>query len=97
MQTVAIIGGGASGMIAALTASENKENQVLLFEKEERVGRKILSTGNGRCNLSNYNADVSHYYGGSPKFTEYALAEFGVSDTLEYFAIITLRIFLTFL
>ena len=86
MQTVAIIGGGASGMIAALTASENKENQILLFEKEDRVGRKILSTGNGRCNLSNSNADPSHYYGDNSAFCSYALDRFSWSDTLGYFA-----------
>lgn len=86
MQTVAIIGGGASGIIAALTASENKENQILLFEKEERIGRKILSTGNGRCNLSNYNADISHYYGTSPHFIEQALSRYGVNETLDFFA-----------
>jgi len=58
----------------------------MLFEKEERVGRKILSTGNGRCNLSNYNADVSHYFGNNPAFIKHAMEAFSVADTLQYFA-----------
>ena len=40
-------------MMAALTAAEDKENSVLLLERQQRVGRKLLATGNGRCNLSN--------------------------------------------
>jgi predicted flavoprotein YhiN len=47
---VAIIGGGASGMVAAIAASRAGA-EVRLFEKGERVGRKLLATGNGRCNL----------------------------------------------
>ena len=54
MMDVIIIGGGASGMMAALTAAENGRS-VLLLERQSRVGRKLLTTGNGRCNLTNYN------------------------------------------
>ena len=53
MSTIAIIGAGASGMMAAITAAEDSENRVLLFERQARAGRKLLSTGNGRCNLTN--------------------------------------------
>ena len=53
MTDVIIIGGGASGMMAALTAAENGHS-VLLLERQSRVGRKLLATGNGRCNLTNY-------------------------------------------
>ena len=49
---VLIIGGGASGMAAALTAAR-QGHQVVLAERQARVGRKLLSTGNGRCNLTN--------------------------------------------
>ena len=59
---VAIIGGGASGLMAAIAALENG-NKVTIFEKNSRVGRKILSTGNGRCNMTNINADVQNYHG----------------------------------
>ena len=54
---IGIIGAGASGMAAALTAARNPENQILLFERQSRVGRKLQATGNGRCNLTNLHAD----------------------------------------
>ena len=53
---IGIIGGGASGMAAALAAAEKESVQVLLFERQARLGRKLLATGNGRCNLSNRDA-----------------------------------------
>lgn len=52
---VLIIGGGAAGMMAALTAAQNG-HRVTLLERQARVGRKLLATGNGRCNLTNRNA-----------------------------------------
>ena len=53
MSDIIIIGGGASGMLAALTAAERFSGRVTLIERQARVGRKLLSTGNGRCNLTN--------------------------------------------
>ena len=53
IMVIGIIGGGASGMAAALTASQNPQVQVILLERQARVGRKLMATGNGRCNLSN--------------------------------------------
>ena len=82
---VLIIGGGASGMIAALTASENAENEILILERQARMARKLLATGNGRCNLTNRNLTVENYHGQQPRFCTYALKEFGVEDTLAYF------------
>ena len=81
---VLIIGGGAGGMMAALTAAE-QGHRVTLLERQARVGRKLLSTGNGRCNLTNYNASPSHYHGGEG-FCDYALSAFGVAETLQFFA-----------
>ena len=57
-----IIGGGASGLIAAC-ALARKGRRVVLLEKQDRVGRKLLSTGNGRCNLTNLNAGAGDYHG----------------------------------
>ena len=82
---IGIIGGGASGMAAALAASENENNQVLLFERQARVGRKLLATGNGRCNLTNQNTGGDHYHGDAPGFVLPALAAFPVEDTLAWF------------
>lgn len=50
--TILILGGGASGMMAALTAAA-QGCRVILVERQARVGRKLLATGNGRCNLTN--------------------------------------------
>ena len=81
---VCVIGGGAAGMLAALTAAENG-HRVLLLERQNRVGRKLLATGNGRCNLSNYHVSPAHYHGGAG-FCDFALSQFDVGETLQYFA-----------
>ncbi len=83
---IGIIGAGASGMAAALAAAENPNNQVILFERQARVGRKLLATGNGRCNLSNVNAATTHYHGQQAAFCEYALSRYSVADTLSWFS-----------
>jgi predicted Rossmann fold flavoprotein len=86
--TVCIIGGGASGMAAAITAASNG-HRVILLERQARVGRKLLATGNGRCNLSNTHADTpGHYHGADPRFSDYALGrpDLNVSATLDWFA-----------
>ena len=83
MMTTAIIGGGASGLMAAcLLAREGK--RVILLEKQARVGRKLLSTGNGRCNLSNLNASEKDYYG-DPACIRAALEAFSPEDAIDFF------------
>ena len=82
---IGIIGGGASGMAAALAAAENKENQVILLERQARVGRKLQATGNGRCNLSNLHALEGGYHGQEPAFADFALNRFGPEETLNWF------------
>ena len=84
--TIAIIGGGASGMAAALAAAENKDAQVILLERQARVGRKLQATGNGRCNLSNLHADKQGYHGENPDFVESAIGAFPPKVTLDWFA-----------
>ncbi len=74
---VAIIGGGASGLVASLVSAKG-ELDVSLFEKSSKVGRKILATGNGRCNISNKNVSVSNYHGKNPSFVKYALNQLNV-------------------
>lgn len=61
---IAVIGGGASGLAAAIGAkTENPNVSVTVFEKLDRVGKKLLSTGNGRCNLSSRRLVSEHYHG----------------------------------
>lgn len=61
---IAVIGGGASGLAAAIEAKTIMPNaKVVILEKLDRVGKKILATGNGRCNLSNIELGEMHYHG----------------------------------
>ena len=83
---IAIIGGGASGMAAALAAAETESNQVILLERQARVGRKLQATGNGRCNLSNIHAAVRGYHGEDASFVQPAIAAFSPEQTLSWFA-----------
>lgn len=83
---ILVIGGGASGMIAALTAAENPNHQVTLLERQARLGRKLAATGNGRCNLSNLHTTLARYHGEDPTFIQPALTAFDVSSTLDYFS-----------
>ena len=82
---IGIIGGGASGMAAALAAAENQDVQVILFERQARLGRKLQATGNGRCNLTNLNAMSGGYHGDSADFADTALEAFNVEQTLQWF------------
>ena len=73
-QTLAIIGGGASGLCAAVYAGQlGGFDRILLFERGPRVGRKLLATGNGRCNLTNRFFTEKNYHGAQPAFTRPAL------------------------
>ena len=82
---VCIIGGGAAGMMAAITAADCG-HQVTLLERQARVGRKLMATGNGRCNLTNRHAAPEHYHGEDGDFCAYALSAFDVDATLDWFA-----------
>ena len=86
MKTIAVIGGGASGMMAALTAARDPRNRVILLERQQRVGRKLLATGNGRCNLTNINALPDAYLGQDASFAAPALNAFTPQDTLRFFS-----------
>ena len=83
MRTV-IIGGGAAGMMAALTAA-GRGIDVILLERQNRVGRKLLATGNGRCNLTNLNLSAQNYHGAPTSFVTPALEAFSAADALEFF------------
>jgi len=83
---IGIIGGGASGMAAALAAAENPNAQVHIFERQARLCRKLQATGNGRCNLTNLHAAKGGYHGDDPTFSQSALAAFDPEQTLAWFA-----------
>ncbi len=82
---VGILGAGASGMAAALAAAENPNTQIILMERQARVGRKLQATGNGRCNLTNLHAAETGYHGDDAAFSDYAIQNFPPEATLAWF------------
>ena len=82
--TVGIVGGGAAGMMAAITAAR-RGGKVTLLEGNDRLGKKILSTGNGKCNLGNESLGAADYYTGRPDMLEEFLGRFGTADTVSFF------------
>ena len=72
MNNIAVIGGGAAGLMAALTAAKAGASTTI-YEHNKGVGKKILASGNGRCNIINTTAYVSDYFGSDPDFVAYAL------------------------
>lgn len=84
MHKVLVIGGGAAGMMAAISAKKHGAD-VTIFERNNRVGRKILATGNGRCNYTNINLSIDNYHGKNPKFPYSPLSQFNVYDTIDFF------------
>ncbi len=84
VKRIIIVGGGAAGMMAALSARKNGAD-VLILEKNDRVGKKLLATGNGRCNYTNINLKIDNYHGNNPKFAISALSGFNVDKTIDIF------------
>lgn len=80
----AIIGGGASGMLCALKLSEKRENQILLVERNDRLGKKLSATGNGQGNITNLNLDITNYFTTQPKKVEKIIDAFNNHDLIEY-------------
>lgn len=81
---VAVIGGGAAGLMAAI-ASAGCNADTLILEHMDRVGKKILATGNGKCNYTNALQGVSYYRGENPAFVLPVFKQFSVKDTLDFF------------
>ncbi|MFA5886621.1 MAG: NAD(P)/FAD-dependent oxidoreductase [Patescibacteria group bacterium] len=84
---LAIIGGGPAGLMAALRAGESGQ-KVILIEKNERLGLKLLMTGGGRCNITNNIPDyhkLAASFGSAGRFLLSAFSRFGVSETIDFF------------
>ena len=81
---IAIIGAGPAGLMSAITAAK-KEKNIILLEKNEFIGRKILATGNGRCNLTNKIISSNSYHGASAAFIKKILGKFNQAQTMDFF------------
>ena len=84
MRTVAVIGGGASGMMAAVTAASGGAH-VILLEHKDRIGKKILSTGNGRCNFTNTHQEPICYHSEDPLFPWKVIEKFNAQAVISFF------------
>lgn len=91
MKKIAVVGAGASGMTAAIEAAREAARQetfcqIFLLEHKDLPGKKILSTGNGRCNLTNQFLDVSCFHSQNPEIVSDVLRQFGFQETQDFFA-----------
>lgn len=83
---ITILGGGASGLVAAITAKRQNPNlSVYIIEALDRVGKKLITTGNGRCNITNLNLDLSRFHGEDVSFCRHALEAFGFEEIKSFF------------
>ena len=87
---IAIVGGGAAGLIASIAAAQyanmqDKKVKIIVLEKENRVGKKILMTGNGKCNLTNKNLDSRFYHSNSNNAIDSVLNKFTYPFIVEFF------------
>ncbi len=81
---IIVVGGGASGLVAAITAARNK-SKVLVLEHKDKIAKKILATGNGKCNFTNTYYDDTVFRSDSPSFVLPVLEQFSVNDTIHFF------------
>ncbi len=80
---IAIIGGGAAGLMAAITAGS--QAYVTIFESKDTLGKKICATGNGKCNFTNTDMGPDKYRGSDPSFAMNAISAFGPQETIDFF------------
>lgn len=82
---IAVIGGGPAGMMAAIQASMAGADTEL-YERNDRVGKKLLSTGNGKCNFSNKDMTKNAYYGSAVSLYDDLYTLFGMTETIDFFS-----------
>ena len=83
-KSITVIGGGSSGMMAAVSAAR-RGARVTLLERKDRVGKKLLATGNGRCNLTNSDLSLSRFHGGDRAFIASVLGRFPAASAVDFF------------
>ncbi|MBQ0083337.1 MAG: aminoacetone oxidase family FAD-binding enzyme [Clostridiales bacterium] len=87
MYDVAIVGAGAGGLVSAVKLkSEHPELSVVLLEKLDRVGKKLITTGNGRCNITNKFASIRNYHTENTDFVKNVFDRYFVDDAISFFS-----------
>ena len=81
---ILIVGGGAAGLTAAISAYNNGAKNIIIVDKNARVGKKLAVTGNGRCNITNKNLNKENYHGDSD-FAMQFVNRFGFNETVSFF------------
>lgn len=81
---VIVVGGGAAGLVAAITAAREGA-KVTIIEQKDRLGKKILSTGNGRCNLTNEYMDLTCFRSDDMHLVSEIISQFGYHETIQFF------------
>ena len=89
--TINIIGAGASGLLSSIILAKKGFN-VTIFEKNSKAGRKILATGNGKCNISNQNLSYDNFFSTKKDFPYYTLSIFDTKKFESFFLNIGLNI-----
>ncbi|WP_300410853.1 NAD(P)/FAD-dependent oxidoreductase [Lagierella sp.] len=84
MAKIGIIGGGASGVFASILLG-SRGHEVHVFERNDKLLKKLYATGNGRCNFTNTNIDIENYHGENPKFPMSIIKNFGYYDCIDFF------------
>ena len=83
-EDVIVVGGGASGLVTAIMCAREGK-RVLVLEHKKQIGKKILATGNGKCNYTNKNCNIEDYRGEQAEFTKYALSVFDSRRAIAFF------------
>ena len=83
MKKIAIIGAGASGLLSSILIAQ-VGNKVDIYEQNSKPAKKILVSGNGRCNITNANIDKYDFFSDNIEFVEYALQEFGFNEFVKF-------------
>ena len=90
---ILVIGGGAAGLVAAICAKrKNVKLNILVCESADRVCKKLITTGNGRCNITNKNADITKYHGDDTAFAQKIFDKYFVDDAVRFFSSIGVEI-----
>lgn len=85
MSKIIIVGGGASGLIAGIYAAKNKDNEVIILEKNNNCGKKILITGNGKCNYFNEDFTINHYHSNNLEILTEIINDTNKNNVIDFF------------